>query len=491
MTIVVGYIEQTYSLRESVTLDQPYSMDTIEAVSAIEQIYGLRTLAMISQPYSDAPVVMASLRQYYSATRDIRTALEQPYRCYYRIMAALDQPYAYPELLRATLDQRYSIAAERLLASIDQLYSIRDVELARAILRQPWALLGDGRAMSYQVAVTVGGNEIDIIHADIEGGIDQFCLSCELILADAGDYNQCRIMDEIIITIDGDEFYFFVEAKSRNRRHGSTDYIITGLSPSAKLDGPYAEPVTDELAGLASQIASAMAGPVQLSWQTIDWYIPQNTLLPGDATPMEVIRQLAAACGAVVQSDPDGSIYVVPEYLVSVPNWDAATPDYTLSDALDFFSTSEDFDHRPGYNAYLVGDQMESAETVRIEPEDDAPATKLARVYQTPWQDDFDLTHTGGDWVVIEDIGVSEREVTEQAEFVAGEASVSYPIYGIVSMEWLRVPLGSVTIAEDGRLEAQVEGESLLAITYLTRCHEYIVTDRETEPLQLVAKEAA
>jgi hypothetical protein len=131
---------------------------------------------------------------------------------------------------------------------------------------------------------------------------------------------------------------------------------------------------------------------------------------------------------------------------------------------------------------------VSSSESLRIEDETVSDGVHHLRVYQTPWADDFDLRHTGGDWVYLEDLGIEERQETETVEFVSGQGRARYPVYGVVSVAWKQVNLGTVTRSEDGLLTASVDGESLLEITYTTRAHKWAASNSVLEEVQFVAE---
>ena len=125
---------------------------------------------------------------------------------------------------------------------------------------------------------------------------------------------------------------------------------------------------------------------------------------------------------------------------------------------------------------------------IRSYYEDISATVKEVRGYQVPWNGLFDLTHTGGGWVVIEPLGIETREETETVEFVSGAGATRYPMYGLVSVEWQQNNLGTITTAEDGSLTSSVDGQSLAEITYTTKCKLWRVTDPRGEQLQLVAE---
>jgi hypothetical protein len=244
------------------------------------------------------------------------------------------------------------------------------------------------------------------------------------------------------------------------------------------------------LFGTASSIVQSLAAGYTVTWNTVDWYIPENTLFPSNQSPIEVIKDIVGAVGAVLQTEADGSLTVEPLYPVRVPDWETTPPDYTVSDAVDFFSTGEDFDARPGFNLYTVSNESEASNNVTFEEESDSKWVKTLKAYVVPWQDDFNIDHTGGDWVVLQDEGVEEREVEKEiVEFVVGESSTQYPVYELISYRWLQDDLGEVTFKEDGTLFSADRNESLLEITYKTKCYVFKVRDNNDEQVQVVAED--
>lgn len=494
-TLLIAVLNQPYNLQALIItsiIEQKYSL-AFYLSQIFEQVYGLKLASMLSQPYGDAPVIVRQLLQYYGDAASVRRALVQPYEDALQLRSTLDQPYSYPAALLSIMEQRYSISAVELRAVSEQLYALKTVDLARAVLDQPFALIdGSGQLLSYNIVVVAGDIDLGITHINIEATRDQYCMSCEVHLATQADYVQCKVLDDLTITIDSEVFEFFIEAKQRRRGHATAEYTINGFSKTALLDAPYADTVTEDLSGMASTIVAGLAPDYIINWQTVDWYIPANTLMPADQTPLQIIRQIAAAAGAIIQTEPNGTMTIEPAYPVAVPDWSIATVQHGLSDALDFFSTGETFDHRPGFNRYLISDQLTSDNTLRLEEEAITGNKKYIRAYQTPWQNDFDLRQTGGDWVSVEPLGIDERLVEDEiVEFVSGVGNTSYPIYERVSVEWLRADLGSIVFGEDGKLQSDIEGESLLRISYRTKCRKYLVTDAKTEPVQLVAEEVS
>lgn len=478
-------------------MDQPYRIYAETLRSPTAQSWGLRLGRDLVEPWANAPVRVAGLAQPWRDAGELARALVQPWQDAAPLAAGLAQEWDILAPLAAGLVQPWAIAADAaLVGSLAQGWDLRDVVPLSTDLAQPWTIGTDSALLRYTVAVTVGGVAIGVSSVNIEADRAQDVLSCELHPETEGDWLRCAFGAAVVVTLTSDAgsetFRFVVTAPRVSEQHGEPRWVVEAMSPAALLGDPWGVPVSGELSGLASAIAADLvAGSgVALTWATVDWAIPAACWIAADERPLALLKTLAAAVGAVVQSQPDGSLRIEPDYPVSLPAWASTAPGLHLTETLDVFTVSSDPDYRPGYNRYLVGDQATAAaaEGLRLEEETVSATVKLCRGYQVPWIGAFTLAHTGGSWVQIEALGVETRQETETVEFVAGSGRTQYPIYSRDAIEWLQTVLGSVTIAEDGTLSAAIAGQSLLRITYTTRCRKWRVRDARNEQLQLVAE---
>jgi hypothetical protein len=466
--------------------------DVAQARLWIDQVWGLKLGIDLIQPWSDAAVIQGLLGQYWGDAAVIRSPLLQQWRDAVLLRAQLDQPWSMPESLLVALEQQWSLTSAMVQGALDQDWDLKDIEQVVAVLHQPWAIATDGSVLRYTVEVLAGGLPVRVSHVNLEAALDQDVLTCEIHPETEVEYLLCVDGAPLQVTITSQEgtevFTLVVTAPRIDEQHGETRYVVEAMSPLALLGEPYAATMDGELTGLASALAATLAAPLALTWQTVDWHIPPSTWIASGQTPLALLKQLAGAVGAVVQSAADGSVLITPEYPLALPAWATATPGLILTEILDCFTTGSTPDHRLGYNRYLIGDQMSSNDSLRLEEAAISATIKEVRGYQTPWTGAFALIHTGGPWVTIEPLGIEERQETEIVEIVAGSGRIQYPIYHRDAIAWGQVNLGSVTFAEDGSLSASVAGESLLTITYTTRCLLWRVRDAQSEQLQLVAE---
>lgn len=539
-TVVSACLVQAYTLTEhsrttilaqtwsvfgelaAMSLEQTWAVLGELSAMSLAQAWSLRMGADLIQPWADAPVIKGNLLQPYGNAGVLTAALLQRWRDTVPLTATLNQHYALTAPLINVLRQPYALTADPVKVLLSQGWNIADISQVVATLSQPYALAADGAIVPgpvdstgdwlpgtigpdglpitdpppaagavwrYGLDVLANGMPVRVSHCNIEGDLSQDVLTCEIHPETEAEYLRCPIGSSLSVTVTSqgaaESFSFVVTAPRIEEQHGDTRYIVEAMSPAVHRGEPYADPVVGELTGIASTLADTLAGSVSLDWQTVDWAIPSATWITSDETPIALLKTMAASVGAVVQSQPDGSVRIMPEY----PNqWRTAATAGSLTEILDTFTSGSTPDQRPGYNRYLVGSQMSSADTLRLEELSLSAVLKEVRGYQVPWTGAFTLAHTGGAWVLIEPMGIEERQETETVEFVGGAGRVRYPLYAVDTLDWQEVNLGSITTAEDGSLQSSVAGESLLAITYTTRCLLWRVRDPQNEQLQLVAE---
>jgi hypothetical protein len=436
----------------------------------------------LNQPYRDANQLQRSLVQMWGDAA--------------RIFGYLDQEYSLPEFLQRSLEQRYGITAQELRQILDQNYNLTQYNLIKNYLDQVFVIAPAG-SLYYRptITVTVGGVEINPSHINIEGSRDEAVMSCEMAISAQADYLACKLLDEIVITVDSETFVFLVNPKpSRNRNIGETTYTIKGESWAILLDAPFAAPLKQQVGpGMASALAFDLAadGGIDAEWDVVDWHIKPDTLYATDETPMAILRKIAEAPGAILQSDPDGTLRVTSYYPCSVPDWPKQPPSFFLTDQDNFFTLAENPETRPGYNNYTISDQLSSQSGVTLEEKQISDTVKEIKAYQVPWDGiNRPLLHSGGPWVGIEPMGSAMETITaEQIEIVNGAGKTSKPIYEMLNRDYKQVVLGFINFGEDGTLKTEIVGQSLVQLKYQTMYWKFRVTDPQKEAVQCYVEE--
>lgn len=460
--------------------------------AALEQRWGIRMGTELVQSWGNAPVVQRGLYQPWSNAQVLQADLVQRWESSHILRSGLEQGWHIFGVISAALEQRWAITASLVQSALEQGWDLRELNFLQSGLVQRWSLVADNEVLTYQVSALCNGRSLGITSITLEVSLDQDVLQCDLVLAAEADYLACAIGDPLTITITtswATETYSLVITSPRiSEEWGNIQYQVEAQSPAVRLDAPWAEAVEGELTGMASAIAATIAAPLAIDWHTVDWEIPPSTWIASGDSPLALLKQLAAAVGAVVQSRADGSLVVLPEVPLPITGWDAATPDHTLVETEDCFTTGSTPELRSGYNRFVVGNAAGSNQGERIEEEQVSASVRLVRVYQVPWLDDFDLVHTGGGWVQLEPMGIEERQIEETVEIVAGGGRTQYPCVSVVATAWQQTSLGAITVAEDGTVSSATPAESLLALTYTTRCRMWRVRDPNNESLQVVVR---
>lgn len=445
---------------------------------ALEIVYGCadQVAGGLDVVYWCAPLVEGSLELVYGGGRQVAGSLELVYGSTVPVAGALEISYRCSAgAVDGSLELVYHApATDPVEGSLEICYSCADL---------------GGRHADHSATglVTVEGEPLGYSRLTLDNALAW--LECTLTVHTEAEFARCSQGAILTVAAGGELFRLLIEEATRTVAHGATAYQVTALSQAAWLDAPYADTLSGELTGMAATIAAGLAGTVPIAWQTVDWHIPPDTWYAADQTPLELLRVLAAAAGAELQSLPDGTLLVAPLYPLSLPAWDEATVAATMVDRIHLAQIDADFEYRPGYNRFLLTDRLTATASLRLEEEQLTETSRLVRGYQVPWDGAFTLRHTGGSWVTVEPLGVLERTEVETVEFIAGAGTTAYPVYSLDSAVWLQQDLGTVTPWEDGTLAATGEGESLATIIYTTRCRAWLVRDQRAEQVQVVLEQ--
>ena len=293
--------------------------------------------------------------------------------------------------------------------------------------------------------------------------------------------------------VNGHGFRFIAEGRVKSRRRGKTSYSITGRSPTVVLGDRYAEQISRTWdATTAKTVAAELcsARGIALDWQTVDWPLRSGTLAVKNKKPIDVIKMLANAVGAIIQSTPRGDLVVRPRHVVSPTKYVDVKPDQIITDTDDILDISESWEHRPGYNSVDITDKGTASEPkVRVSVAGgNVPTAKVLKVSVVPWQMVV-LDHTAEDKMDISYQGHEAEQKTEIVTISDGRGRLSAPWYGTLSFEWMYRDLGSVEVNESGGIRSGVIGNSVLKIVYVTRYHRFLaVSEEKVEAAQVFVR---
>lgn len=174
----------------------------------------------------------------------------------------------------------------------------------------------------------------------------------------------------VAVTLNGEEWRFVIEDVPRQRRHGEATVRASGRSLTCLAGAPYEFEQNWSLAGDTTALQLAAAANVNtglaIEWGLIDWPIPDGVFSHA-GTPLSVVKRVADAVGAMIQSDPkDFTVRVVPRYDLLPNEWPTVAPDAQLAEAA-LESEGYENTNKPAYDGvYVLGQQGGAAAFVRL-----------------------------------------------------------------------------------------------------------------------------
>lgn len=483
-------------------LDQPVALLHLVSM-ALDQPISFPVRMILDQPCGDSATVSMILDQWVRDLATVKMVLDQSCGDAKTVRMILDQPVSFPAKVTMVLDQPVALGGQLVTMVLDQPMALLGTfGMVKMILDQPCSLADEQAIINHiSITVTVGGRTVDPDYISLRVDDQDAFITSTIRFPDYAQYASCKVGDEVIIieAIAGgstESTILQVQSLTNPEEPGAADHVITAISPTIVLDD---EPISEDLGpGIVDVLLADLCARygINLAWQGVaNWPVLTNELVAADETPLAVLKRVADVSGSYLQSLPDGSLRLLPDYQVSTEAWPAANT-FTLhiTDQDHIFTIDEQADPRDGYNAFLVSGQSASSDKYRLEETAISSTTKEISCYIVPWDSvaGVVLDHTGGDWVSIDSLGGSEEAIeSEQIEIVAGIGTASYPIYALSAYRYLQDSLGAISWSEDGSIQTEVVGDALIEIDYTTRHLSWLVTDPRAESLQLYIKEVA
>jgi hypothetical protein len=373
-------------------------------------------------------------------------------------------------------------------------YDVTNVDPVAKRLTASWAILDDARlqAVVNSPELVWQGRRIRIVEATISCDEESPVWIARVEVAAIADFAAIGIGDTITLALGLETFELVVDGKTLSRTSVAEQRMeLTAVSPVALLDSPFAATIRYYEAGaIAARAAVAfLIGPVD--WSLPDWIIPAGRLMLEGATPLAAARNIVAAIGGIVESNPDGSVVCRRRHPVSIPQYGAVTVAHSLFDA-DVISAQAQIAPMRGYNRVTLANDESggstSADRIEYVADADDAYRGTVRAYLAATRAVV-LAHTGHPVTVIASLGAVTRTETDMVEFIEGRASTRYPVTAIVNLAWQHTGLGDVA-ASGQSLTAATAGYSLLRITYTTTSLDWRVALPVDEEVQFVLVDA-
>lgn len=473
--------------------------------SLIDLVYGLKLAKLIELPYGDLTQLKKIINFEYGDLTPLRKLINLPYGDLSQIRTLIELPYDIQKQIRKLIDLRYHIIEEEIRTLIDLNYDLQSRDHLRKIIEIIYAI-ASGVSLEQTSSISVENTLSDTqpnldalnpFHINVEKDESDPCIRAEIRSNVQSDYTLNPEGSEIRVTINSDVYIVLVEereATSAISQDGTEiidTFTLKMASPCMLLDNPYADLISEELYGMASDIAAYVVAKEPdftygLEWNIIDWYIPPGVFSVSDATPIAILETLASAGGGIRQSKKDGTLEIRYEFLVNIPDYETDTPEIYLTDQENFYSVNSVTERYKDENNFLIGNEETDTSTLDISYEDISAYSKEARVFQVPWNDDTIRLNTSAlTGVTIQENGVASLLIEdEEVEIVDGGGSLSLPIYELASSSYSDTNLGAITFDEDGTITTSTKENSIVIITYYTKFHKFTVSNDDIENVQ-------
>ncbi|WP_157314556.1 hypothetical protein [Chitinibacter sp. GC72] len=322
-------------------------------------------------------------------------------------------------------------------------------------------------------------------------------------LADPLSLNRLELGEQIELVLPQVSFVLRIDGRALSRSAPSNVRLsITAISPLAWLAPPHGLPVSRSWAepvwaseAVAELLAGLESDGTAIDWQLENWLIPPGKLQAIQANPLELVSQIVATAGGLLESLPDGGLRVRHLFPLTPVRYGESIPALTVSDH-DVFEWGDADELRPDYDRIRISDGSSLGRQDQIEyvADEHDRHSGLVHVIPQPWRV-ITLAHTGNIDTRISACGIVELTETELLEFKAGRASSRYPIDELISMRWQYAELGPISIATDGRtlstLTTVCGGYSLAQVHYRTRAYTFQVQHPQQESIQFLVLEGS
>lgn len=465
--------------------------------------YGLRLEAGSRHPYGDMRQHRLRLALGYGDLRLHRLRLRmnygdlRPYRQRFVVgyadmaQARSRQRWVYGDLTTCQRSMRLGYWLTQQTAVRHRLgYDLRDLNPVTHRLAASWSLLSDARlqAVVNSPEMTCNGQTVRIIQATLSCDEESPFWMASVEVAELADFASIGIGQSITLALGLESFVFVVDGKTLSRQAVTQQRCeLSAVSPLALLDTPFAATIRyyQSLAVSARAAVQALIGPV--TWDLPDWVIAPGRLMIEGVTPLGAARNIVAAIGAIVESNPDGSVVCRRRHPVSIAQYAQAAVAHSLFD-MDVISASARIAPSRGFNRVTIanedGDGGSASPQIEYVPDAGDANQGTVRAYLSAMRPVV-LTHTGHPATVIASLGSVSRSEVETVEFVQGLASTRLPVTSITSAVWQHTDLGAVS-ANGQALVAATAGFSLLRLTYTVTSLDWRVALSTDEEVQFV-----
>lgn len=344
--------------------------------------------------------------------------------------------------------------------------------------------------------MVVNGERVGITGATMSCDEQSPFWICTAELSNVGDYARLSVRDPFSFDIGELKLSFVIDGKSFHRAltdKGMTERpTISGLSPLALLDTPFAQGVSANYYVPTSARSVVQDQIGQVDWELPDWVVPVEALSFHNSTPLAIARSVVSSIGGLIESAPDGTPVCRRMHPVNVSDYATTTPDYILFD-VDIVSVSERISPSEGFNRVSITNDISRAyvgdnDVMDFDKVEGEPHKRVVRAYLTDLRP-VRLVHTGTPTTRIDSLGLRRRTESERVEFVDGKARTRYKVAALVSQTWKAVDLGGISFSGND-LQSGIPDYSLVDVVYAVDSVDFLVASEDLDEVQFYLMDA-
>ena len=339
---------------------------------------------------------------------------------------------------------------------------------------------------SNELVILVDGKAIKPNNITLTTDDDSYCWSLTITTYDEPTYFACAVNKLITFKGSGNfpESTFVIdERKLVNTPSEGKSFQISARSITALL-GDLSRPLhttwTDVMAHDVIHQLCASKGISVDSSGIPNWRI---TVLSADGlTPIAIIKKIADACGGILQTVQD-TLVVRQKYVTPPTLWSDVTADHSILDLSSCIGMTDYVDLRDNYTEVIVTDYQDTISfslSFSVLEKTVTEAVIAALSYPIldakTIQDVVSTSHLP-DGTNISYMGEFFDTVTETIEIINGKGVAPSGIYSLISNDYKRnTDLGRITLKGNNVVTSEIEGTSLVTLTYLTQLHKFRLT---------------
>ena len=478
--------------------------------------YGVAVGRAFSSPYEPLPSVRAKDAAPYTDLAKVRVSTSSPYEPLSRVRNSSVVRYLSPSSVQGSVRHGYSMLVpvqqsklspysltNRVRTACGGKWDLNNLNQVRVGNKTFWSIDSTAAApLNVTASLQVNNRSIPLSDAVVSQNEGDSPWEARIRLTDRDDFVPINDGDEVVLTLGGEDYYLIVTGKSVTRNApANVDLQISAKSPVVLFDSPFASTFdfTNTAPLLAKDAAEQLLGFAIAIWEAPNWLVPARRLSFEKVTPLEAVKRLVGAAGAIIVAEKNGSLAVRSKFPIPVNQYaETVVPDeLVFTGTKDNISISEEHEVREEYNQFRImegesayNDKMEYIpdEIPTGELYDDgkpvtttSPNTGTLRVYPSPYRYNFRVRASSVASVGMDQKGeIVHDETQELITFVKGAAGLSYPISSLVSVVWHSESLGSVSFDVGGTslttsADNDNQGYGLATITYKTQAFEYAV----------------